>query len=797
MSSDHHDLPREDAPGATYRSEKGTFTLSLEWAGPDIIQMVKTGYQEVEDVAPEQALIAEIRAQRPSVALPYLCIDASNFRGLSRATRRLQVQYIDDIPFAVIAAYGLSLAVRVFAMIFVRTTEQRPVRIFRTRDAALSFIAQHRSELPAVESVGPVSNATASVGAHSVQLEALAGHPEATVGSRSFGGRALATIAPRHWRYRSADGGFETMHTLIGRDTLLTESWGVLTADVVRITRELTESIVNELGADQMYFIHDSRGVSKVERTARTALKAQYEDKRMVALSVIVGKPTHVIMIRWLRILAPATFKRWLLSPSIEGGLERIEEHRQRQLGAGSTLEGGSGPVGRESAVEDDFTQYSREELVTLVREQRELLNDHDRTLDHIVDRLGRVTWDDSSPEGDEAENFPANFDLVFGALDLMSADLTEIIGELNRRMEELRQSKKLLYVSQQIAHLGSWEWHIPTNRVEWSDETYRIYGYEPGTVEVCYELFISHQHPDSRASTVAAIQQTLEQGGTFDNLQRIADAAGNEKVLSAHGYLESDADGAPSRLYGTVHDITDVVRAREAEELAHTEMKHRENALRETLVDLSHDVRTPLSSLKLGLGLLEVSDGAGRLKTSLIAEVEYLDGLFANLVALMRYRGSSIPLKMLPIQVNDVLLRVTDRLEVLARESQIALATSGADQDLTLKGDPLALEQAIGNIAHNAIRFAKANVALLLDERDGWAVFGIRDDGPGIENLEIPLVSERFARSGERANRAGRGLGIGLPIARAIVEEHQGELAIQCTPGEGTLVEVRLPLSS
>ena len=60
------------------------------------------------------------------------------------------------------------------------------------------------------------------------------------------------------------------------------------------------------------------------------------------------------------------------------------------------------------------------------------------------------------------------------------------------------------------IARLGSWDWHVQTGKLTWSDETFRLYGYAPGSVDVSYELFVSHLHPEIRQSIVEAIQRTL-----------------------------------------------------------------------------------------------------------------------------------------------------------------------------------------------------------------------------------------------------------------------------------------------
>ena len=119
--------------------------------------------------------------------------------------------------------------------------------------------------------------------------------------------------------------------------------------------------------------------------------------------------------------------------------------------------------------------------------------------------------------------------------------------------------------------------------------------------------------------------------------------------------------------MYGTTHDITELVAARTAERRLHEEMAIRESALRETLLDLSHDVRTPLASIKLGLNRVCTEHGPPGLHSSLIAEVEYLMGSFQT-PRLVRPKSSTIELKLSPTLL-DVLDRVKARLSILAQD--------------------------------------------------------------------------------------------------------------------------------
>ena len=109
-------------------------------------------------------------------------------------------------------------------------------------------------------------------------------------------------VSKTDWIYETSDASFRTQHTLLNDDIVLTESQGHLTATVVDETNALTNLVLEDLGMESLYYIHDARFVSKVSRQARLQLRNVYEHQsKSTRLSVIVGKAIHVIMIRWLR----------------------------------------------------------------------------------------------------------------------------------------------------------------------------------------------------------------------------------------------------------------------------------------------------------------------------------------------------------------------------------------------------------------------------------------------------------------------------------------------------------------
>lgn len=123
---------------------------------------------------------------------------------------------------------------------------------------------------------------------------------------------------------------------------------------------------------------------------------------------------------------------------------------------------------------------------------------------------------------------------------------------------------------AQHLANMGDYDWHIPTDTNSWSDQLYRIYGFEPQSFNATYEKFLSMIHPDDRERVEQIHQEAYRTGGSYHMTERIVRPDGEVRYLLSNGEVITDASGTPVRMRGTCLDITDRVLAERAgEELA------------------------------------------------------------------------------------------------------------------------------------------------------------------------------------------------------------------------------------
>ena len=130
----------------------------------------------------------------------------------------------------------------------------------------------------------------------------------------------------------------------------------------------------------------------------------------------------------------------------------------------------------------------------------------------------------------------------------------------------ELSRSRRLLADAQQLARIGSWEWDLQTDVVTWSDELWRIYGLEIGSVELSYENFLGRVHPDDRASVDERNRRCFATHEPFDDVKRIMRPDGSEFLMRTRGEMVMSADGEPLRMIGVCEDVTAAIAAHEAE---------------------------------------------------------------------------------------------------------------------------------------------------------------------------------------------------------------------------------------
>ena len=138
-------------------------------------------------------------------------------------------------------------------------------------------------------------------------------------------------------------------------------------------------------------------------------------------------------------------------------------------------------------------------------------------------------------------------------------------VSDRKQAEDELKQQRRHLVEAQALAHLGSWEWDIGSGEARWSDELYRIFGHEPGSITLTYDTFLAVLLPDDHDRVLAAINDALAGKTPYDIEYRIVRPNGDVRVVHAQGDVHRDATGHPLSMAGTALDITERKRIEDA----------------------------------------------------------------------------------------------------------------------------------------------------------------------------------------------------------------------------------------
>lgn len=363
---------------------------------------------------------------------------------------------------------------------------------------------------------------------------------------------------------------------------------------------------------------------------------------------------------------------------------------------------------------------------------------------------------------------------------------IADDITELKRAEAGEHERTWLLARAEAIAHFGSWVWYFPSNRMVWSDETYRLLGYEPGSVEPTIELYKARIHPDDRASFERASAKFVCQTDDLVGERRVVLPDGQERVLKLVGKMKFDELGRPVKAIGTVRDITEERRI--------------EHMKSEFVSVVSHELRTPLTAVRGPLQMLSRGGGGlgdaerQRLLEIALRNVERMVRLVDDIFDYNRLETGRLTLHPEPTAAADLLAMAKETCAAKAAEAEVGLEF--ACDAVRLVVDPQRIVQVLTNLLDNAIAFSPAGgkIRVKVTGKPGRAHFCVSDEGPGVPEAFRPVIFERFRQADPSVTRRKGGTGLGLAISRGIIEQHGGRIWLDDSAGAGATFCFELP---
>jgi len=349
-----------------------------------------------------------------------------------------------------------------------------------------------------------------------------------------------------------------------------------------------------------------------------------------------------------------------------------------------------------------------------------------------------------------------------------------------------LSESKERLKSAVESTGLGTWDYDPQKNEMVWDKRCKEIFNLPPAA-HVDFEFFYSLVHPDDKKNVETNINNALKNlnGGNFDLEYRLIALDGKTKWLKARGKVYFNEIGVATRFVGTLLDIT---LEKVLEETTKELLKKKD----EFISIASHELKTPITSLKAALQMIEMmSPKSDELKpihgfiVKAITQVDKLVELIGDLLDVTKIQSGKLALRKTSFLMDDLIREACAELKGSSQKHTLVVE---GDTGIEVYADRNRLEQVLINLISNAIKYSPDADKVIIHigrQKDGVKI-AVTDFGIGIPKNKIPLLFDRFYRVDETSQRYA-GLGLGLYISSEILKRHNGRIYIESEEGTGS----------
>jgi PAS domain S-box-containing protein len=388
--------------------------------------------------------------------------------------------------------------------------------------------------------------------------------------------------------------------------------------------------------------------------------------------------------------------------------------------------------------------------------------------------------------------------------LELRVAERTAALTIAHRGVKE---NEERLRMAMDVAEIAAWEWNMQSGQMTWSSDPEALLGFPAGSFGEDRRVFRA-LHPDDRARVEAAVELALRTGSPYECEYRVVRPDGIVVWITERGRVLHNDEGQVEKLVGLSRDVSAQRRAEAAREQALLrERRARDEAERQSrlkdefLATLSHELRTPMNAILGWLTLLARGDGVKDPKhaiTVIQRNAQLQAKLIEDLLEMNRLASGTVRLEVAPLDIHGALSSAVDALRPTAEAKNVHFSLTVQPGLPQIHADGRRLQQILWNVLQNAVKFTGTGgtVDTVLQRVDGRVCILVKDTGRGIAPDFLPHVFERFRQEDQSTTREAPGLGIGLSIAKYLVELHGGSIHA-ASPGvnQGATFVVELPI--
>jgi len=360
-------------------------------------------------------------------------------------------------------------------------------------------------------------------------------------------------------------------------------------------------------------------------------------------------------------------------------------------------------------------------------------------------------------------------------------------ISDIKRAERALERTAADLKEAQRVAHIGSWIWDVKTQSAQWSEELFRIHGLDPlGPIPNFRGEFQKLLTPESRSALDEALENLLKTGESYELDLEVLRPDGQHRWVAVRGEPIIGKSGELVAIRGTSQDIT--------------QLKQLQRMKEEWMSVIAHDLRQPIGVIKMSAELLPdlhrgaMSDDESVITERISSAVKGLARMVDDLLDMSRIEAHRLSLERAWVDPCAVVRQTLAGLSHVTGTSHIAVHEGPNVSRVYV--DLVRFEQIFGNLISNAVKHGEkgGDIDVRVSQLGPDVEISVTNHGKGIKQEDVPRLFSRFGRSSTAQGAAIPGLGLGLYIAKGLVEAHGGRIWVDSIPGKTTTFHFTLP---
>ncbi len=362
---------------------------------------------------------------------------------------------------------------------------------------------------------------------------------------------------------------------------------------------------------------------------------------------------------------------------------------------------------------------------------------------------------------------------------------------------EALQESENRLRIAKESGSIGAFEYYIDTGHLKWDMLIKKLWGYskfETLTIENFYEAV----HPDDRERVEEEIEKSTNPKGNghYSAKFRVINIK-NKKTYWVQGNGKTEfTNGIPLKMIGMIQNITDSKQLELSLQKAVNELKEVNQRKNEFLATLGHELRNPLSAISGSIDILKInSDDNAPLVNMLDRNTKTMSNMLDDLLDLSRIDNGTVRLERKTVNMKELIERTVFEYTHLFASKNQRVELIMDDKPMHVNGDPIRLEQVLGNLLTNAQKFTPENgkIVVSAEVSDIKLSIKVKDNGIGLAG-NSETIFEPFSQIDP--SKGNNGLGIGLALVKRFTEMHDAEIAVQSEGiGKGCTFTLTFPL--